>query len=142
MRIVFKNLSDGAQYELVIGPEATARATQAVLDYFKANPEAGEPPLLHHRDGIAKAVLVASTHEPTLMMVHAGTIETVDNVYRVVRTQTRVVDLIFSPDDGGYYLHEYDIPGSRDRLSKKVWANRADAERSLRAGTVKWERWS
>ena len=36
-----------------------ARATQAVLDYFKAHPEAGEPPLFHHRDGIAKAVLAA-----------------------------------------------------------------------------------
>lgn len=36
-----------------------ARAAQAVLDYFKAHPEAGEPPLFHHRDGIAKAVLAA-----------------------------------------------------------------------------------
>jgi hypothetical protein len=40
-----------------VDAERAARATQAVLDYFKEHTEAGEAPLFHHRDGIAKAVL-------------------------------------------------------------------------------------
>ena len=54
----------------------------------------------------------------------------------------RCIDLVFSPDDAGYYLHEYDYRRSRDRVSKRIWTVRADAERSLKIGTVKWERWS
>lgn len=40
-----------------VSPEMRANATQAVLEYFKAHSEAGNTPLFHHREGLAKAVL-------------------------------------------------------------------------------------
>ena len=49
-----------------LGPRPSGRralATQAVLDYFKAHPEAGEPPLFHHRQGIAVAVMEALSRD-------------------------------------------------------------------------------
>jgi hypothetical protein len=49
--------------------------------------------------------------------------------------------LVFSPDDGGYYLKQWDLDNRRTRVSKRVWRNSTEAERSLKLGTVKWERW-
>ena len=42
----------------------SALASDAVLGYFNRHPEAGEAPLSHHRDGIAKAVIRALNYEP------------------------------------------------------------------------------
>lgn len=52
------------------------------------------------------------------------------------------VRVVYSPDDGGYYLSEFDLPGRRTRVSKKVWATEAAAARAWRQGAVKWERWN
>lgn len=49
--------------------------------------------------------------------------------------------VVFSPDDGGYWLSQFDIDRERNRASKKVYATMAEAVREFQAGKVKWERW-
>lgn len=52
-----------------------------------------------------------------------------------------VVDMIYSPDDGGYYLHQYDFKKKRDRTSK-VYADYETLRRLYRAKQVKWDKWT
>lgn len=51
------------------------------------------------------------------------------------------VDAVYSPDDDGWYLEQWDMRRSRTRVSKQVWQDRQSAERALERGAVKWERW-
>lgn len=64
------------------------------------------------------------------------------HVERIGRTPTTAIELVHSPDDGGYYLSNADFQRSRGRVSKKVWPKSEDAIRAFNAGKVEWEDWS
>lgn len=57
----------------------------------------------------------------------------------LMRSEVRAVDLVYSPDDGGYYLHDYDLPKGKDRVSKKTWDSRDDAVREFKLCIVEWD---
>jgi hypothetical protein len=50
-----------------------------------------------------------------------------------------VLDLVYSPDDDGWYAHEYDLDAMTDRVSLKVYPSRQHLERALDNGTHEWE---
>jgi hypothetical protein len=64
------------------------------------------------------------------------------HVERVGRTPTTAVELVHSPDDGGYYLSNADFQKRRGRVSAKVYKTRAAAIKDWNAGTVEWEAWN
>lgn len=54
------------------------------------------------------------------------------------------IDLVESPDDGGWYAREYDLsvsPG-RTRTSRKIYRDRAALVSALQSGEHHWGRWS
>lgn len=51
------------------------------------------------------------------------------------------VELVHSPDDGGYYLGFTDFDKSRQRVSLDVWTSAQSAVAAFQAGKVKWENW-
>lgn len=52
---------------------------------------------------------------------------------------TSSIEIIFSPDDFGWYAHEYDFTNRKDRTSKRVYRNRSGLIRSLQNGKHQWE---
>jgi hypothetical protein len=50
-------------------------------------------------------------------------------------------DLVYSPDDGGYYLSQHDFRKKAARVSEKVWIHPHAALTDFRTGAVKWEEW-
>ncbi len=65
----------------------------------------------------------------------------VDPVQRVV------TDLVYSPDDGGWYGHQVNLRTHKSRNTKRVHITRSSLEFDLSAvGALKdrtlWERWS
>lgn len=63
------------------------------------------------------------------------------NVTRIGRTPTTAVEVVHSPDDGGYYLGNTDFQRMRQRVSVGVWPSQAAAIAAFNAGTVEWEDW-
>ena len=51
------------------------------------------------------------------------------------------VDLVHSPDDGGYYLVQYSLTDTKTRVSKAVYTERIFAIKAYRDGAVEWEEW-
>jgi len=51
------------------------------------------------------------------------------------------VDLVYSPDDGGYYFHEYHAIEHKSRTSKKVYVTKSEAMKEYRANNIEWEDW-
>lgn len=51
------------------------------------------------------------------------------------------VELVHSPDDGGYYLGNTDFTKSRQRVSLNVWTSGQAAVAAFQAGKVQWESW-
>jgi hypothetical protein len=51
------------------------------------------------------------------------------------------VRVVYSPDDGGYYLSEFNLHACATRVSRKVWRTESGAANAWRKGTVKWNRW-
>lgn len=56
-------------------------------------------------------------------------------------TPTAAVDLVYSPDDYGYYLSQYDFQNVKNRTSVKIYPSIAAATADWKAGTVEWEEW-
>lgn len=50
-----------------------------------------------------------------------------------------VVDLVYSPDDQGYYLQETKFSEKTDRVSKKTYASAEEAEVAYGTRRVRWE---
>jgi hypothetical protein len=63
-------------------------------------------------------------------------------VLRNVRTGELLgaTDLVFSPDDGGYYLSQHDFKRKTSRVSKKIWFEEQTALNAFNSGKVKWEK--
>lgn len=64
------------------------------------------------------------------------------HVERVGRTPTTAIEIVHSPDDGGFYLGNTDFQRKRRRTSVKIYRTRDAAFRDWNAGTVEWEEWN
>lgn len=50
-----------------------------------------------------------------------------------------VIDIVYSPDDGGYYLQKYKFSTKEDWVSKRIYATHSAAEMALKESRVRWE---
>lgn len=50
-------------------------------------------------------------------------------------------DLVYSPDDNGWYAHEYDFARKATRTSLKIYPTRDDLLRALSSGRHRWQKW-
>lgn len=57
------------------------------------------------------------------------------------RTPTMAVELVYSPDDGGYYLSAVDFAKNKNRTSKAIYRTESAARQAWQAGKVRWESW-
>ena len=48
------------------------------------------------------------------------------------------VDIVYSPDDGGFYLHRYIFSEKRDFVSKRIWPTEREAIAALAKGRIRW----
>ena len=53
------------------------------------------------------------------------------------------IDLVESPDDGGWYAHEYDFSRADNatRTSSKIYRDRAALVGALQSGKHRWQKW-
>ena len=51
------------------------------------------------------------------------------------------IDLVYSPDDGGFYFHEYHAIEHKSRTSKDIYSTKAEAMKAYREGCITWEEW-
>jgi hypothetical protein len=63
------------------------------------------------------------------------------HIVRNGRELAAAVELVHSPDDGGYYLGNTDFVKGRQRVSLNVWPSGAAAVAAFQAGKVQWESW-
>ncbi len=55
------------------------------------------------------------------------------------QTVACIVDLVYSPDDGGWYAHETRFwPEKVDRVSRRVFPTKRDLVRDLDHGSHRW----
>jgi hypothetical protein len=66
--------------------------------------------------------------------------ETIE-VVRDGRILMGATDLIYSPDDNGYYFHQANFAKNKCRTSAKVYPSDMTAKKIWRAGKVEWEPW-
>lgn len=60
----------------------------------------------------------------------------------VVSTDT-AIDIVNSPDDGGWYVQETQLSKPyNSRTSRKIFRSADDAKRAFRDGAIKWSKWS
>ena len=54
------------------------------------------------------------------------------------------IDLVYSPDDGGYYAQEYDFASAdhKTRVSTKIYKSREALSAAISSGKHRWEKWS
>lgn len=64
------------------------------------------------------------------------------NVTRIGRTPVTAIELVYSPDDGGYYLSQMDFQKKKSRTSVRIYPSDSAARSDWNGGTVKWEPWS
>lgn len=64
------------------------------------------------------------------------------HIERIGRTPTTAIEVIHSPDDGGYYLGNSDFQNKLRRTSVKVWPTKRMAVDAWNAGEVEWEPWN
>lgn len=62
-------------------------------------------------------------------------------VLRDGRNLIGATDLIYSPDDGGYYFSQADFLKSKGRVSAKVYPSETAAKKAFAANAVEWEDW-
>jgi hypothetical protein len=53
------------------------------------------------------------------------------------------IDLCYSPDDGGWYAHEYDFTrkDNATRTSSKIYPDRQALVKALDLGVHRWKKW-
>lgn len=61
---------------------------------------------------------------------------------QIARGATTGTDLIYSPDDGGYYFEQFALLPGKTRVSVDLFLSSDDAKDALRNKRVKWEPWS
>lgn len=67
---------------------------------------------------------------------------TIQTIRNIITGELRLaVELVHSPDDGGYYLGQTDFQKTRQRVSLNVWPSADAALRAFRNGKVQWETW-
>lgn len=66
---------------------------------------------------------------------------TVQIVRNNIGQAIKAIDMVDSPDDNGWYFHEYDFVKRRDRTSKKIFPSAESARQAYSKGVVKWEPW-
>jgi hypothetical protein len=56
----------------------------------------------------------------------------------------RCIDIVDSPDDGGYYAQEFDFTrkDNATRTSKKIYESQSALIAALDSGSHKWGEWS
>jgi hypothetical protein len=52
------------------------------------------------------------------------------------------IDLVYSPDDGGWYAMEFDNVRAKVRCSKRIYRRRENLVRALRSQSHSWEKWT
>jgi len=57
------------------------------------------------------------------------------------RTHQSFVDLVYSQNDGGWYIEESNLNTAKRRVSKKLWRTGTAASAAYHAGKVQWKRW-
>lgn len=64
----------------------------------------------------------------------------IDNKGGVIRG---CIDLVHSPDDGGWYAQEYDFKSENNatRTSSKIYPSKFDLTAALAAKTHRWKKW-
>lgn len=62
-------------------------------------------------------------------------------IERIGRTPVTAIELVESPDDGGFYLGNTDFQKSKRRTSVKIYRTREAAIADWQRGTVEWEGW-
>jgi hypothetical protein len=50
-------------------------------------------------------------------------------------------DMIYSPDDNGWYGQEYDFAKAKERVTKRIYPNRHTLLAALKRGDSIWEEW-
>jgi len=58
---------------------------------------------------------------------------------RIGRMPTTVIEVVYSPDEGGYYLSNTDFQNNKHRASVKVYPTDAAAKADWNADTVAWD---
>jgi hypothetical protein len=62
-----------------------------------------------------------------------------------IKTKNGCIDLVYSPDDGGWYAQEYDFTRTDNatRTSARIWPNREQLVGALNSGKFhRWQKWS
>lgn len=52
------------------------------------------------------------------------------------------LDLVYSPDDHGWYAQETDLDLGKSRVSKRIYSSKERLQSAIKRGTHKWESWS
>jgi hypothetical protein len=63
-------------------------------------------------------------------------------IERVGRTAVTAIDLVHSPDDGGYYFSNHDFRNRKSRTSIKIYTTEKEALAEWNSGSLEWEDWS
>lgn len=54
---------------------------------------------------------------------------------------TGAIDLVYSPDEGGWYAQEYCFVRKTDRVSKRLWPSKDALIAALDSGKHRFEKW-
>ena len=66
-----------------------------------------------------------------------------DSIHNYAVTPSAYIDIVFSPDDGGWYVSESKSGKPYGtRSSRKIFPSAHEAKRSYDRGQVKWNKWS
>ena len=65
-----------------------------------------------------------------------------ESIHNFAETGVTYTDLIFSPDDGGWYFHEASKEQLLSRTSRRIFPSADDAKKDFNRGLVKWSKWS
>lgn len=53
---------------------------------------------------------------------------------------TRIIDIVYSPDDGGYYAEEWDFERDKRRMTKRIYSSEAAVRKAIKSDRA-WEAW-
>lgn len=59
-----------------------------------------------------------------------------------IQILTSSTDVVFSEDDGGWYLQQFRNFGDESRVCEEIFPNQQEAIDAFDAGTVDWNEWN
>jgi hypothetical protein len=66
-----------------------------------------------------------------------------ESIHNYAVYQSSVVDITFSPDDGGWYVRQSKLEKPLlSRVSRKTFVSSYEAKRAFDQGKIKWSEWS